>query len=107
MLPFLPLDQLCADGHSLTLEQLQRLVSRTTPHFAIAPRDDFHQASCGCLFPGGRAETDEGSQVPEAKVIPPRFYDAHLRTEIDLKDKIVAASGQLCSAFVPLDPIRV
>ena len=92
VLPLLPLDQLCGDGQTLTLKQLQHLVSRTTPHYAIAPRDSVHRGSCGCLFPGGRAEISEGSKVPEAKIIPPRFYDAHRRNEIDLKDKIVAVS---------------
>ncbi|RBR20322.1 uncharacterized protein FIESC28_05286 [Fusarium coffeatum] len=92
VLPFLPLDQLCGDGQVLTLEQLQHSVFRTTPHYAIAPRDSFHRGSCGCLFPGGRAETNEESEVPEAKIIPPRFYDAHRRNEKDLKDKIVAVS---------------
>ncbi|KAJ4112156.1 hypothetical protein NW768_011735 [Fusarium equiseti] len=92
VLPFLPLDQLCGHGQSLTLEQLQRLVPRTTPYYAIAPRDQFHRGPCGCLFPGCRAETSDRVEVLEAKIIPPRFYDAHQRNEIDLKDKIVSMS---------------
>ncbi|KAH7184555.1 uncharacterized protein B0J16DRAFT_397862 [Fusarium flagelliforme] len=93
VLPFLPLDQLCGDGGSLSLEQLQRLVARTTPYYAVAPRDSFHRGSCGCLFPGGRDATSGGSEVPEAKIIPPRFYDAHRRNETNLTDKIVTMSS--------------
>ncbi|GKU16314.1 unnamed protein product, partial [Fusarium langsethiae] len=89
VLPFLPLDQLCGHGQRLTLEHLQRIVSRTVPYYAVAPRDKFHQASCGCLFPGGLAEISKGLVVPETKIIPQRFYDAHRSNKPNLKDKIV------------------
>ncbi|XEV07466.1 hypothetical protein FSHL1_012753 [Fusarium sambucinum] len=92
VLPFLPLDRLCGHGKSLTLGHFQRIVLRTVPYYAVAPRDKVHRASCGCLFPGGLAEIGKDLAVPETKVIPRRFYDAHRSNESHLKDKIVTTT---------------
>ncbi|KAL3595852.1 hypothetical protein FPOAC2_10222 [Fusarium poae] len=89
VLPFLPLDGLCGPSQRLTLEHFQQIVSRIVPYYAVAPRDKFHRASCGCLFPGGLAEIGKTLVVPETKIIPRRFYDAHRNKESHLKDRIV------------------
>ncbi|KAM0368865.1 hypothetical protein ACHAPK_006528 [Fusarium culmorum] len=103
VLPFLPLDRLCGNGQSLTLEYFQRIVSRTVPYYAVAPRDKFHRAQCGCLFPGGLAEIGKTSVVPETKVVPQRFYDAHQSNASNLKDKIATIpSDESVDSYVAL-----
>ncbi|KAK3305139.1 uncharacterized protein B0T15DRAFT_567184 [Chaetomium strumarium] len=92
VLPFLPLGRLCGGGQHITLERLQGIVSRAMPYYAVAPRGEVHQGTCGCLFP-----------VTEAKITPRRFYDALRSNEARLEDKIVALSAsEHVDGYIPL-----